>query len=258
MYVYIYICSDESCWCNTGLYAGTHVTLCASLQTVVSSVKCSILNMIDWNEFQIIWEWNGFDVWNIRIIHCSSITITWLYLIVPYDGLVCPSIAMRTARLILVRHEVCVLIILCFWKITTCGPVCTYTNTGHYVKFTFVVWFSLHVLVTCSNVRGRLKFGGGEAFLCELPRLIYLCLCVRATDVSNLMFLYQLQGGTRWRSWLRYCATSRKVAGSIPDDVTGFFHWHNPSGRTMALGLTQHLTKMSTRNISWGEKAAGA
>jgi hypothetical protein len=30
--------------------------------------------------------------------------------------------------------------------------------------------------------------------------------------------------GTRWRSWLRYCATSRKVAGSIPDDITGIFH----------------------------------
>jgi hypothetical protein len=24
--------------------------------------------------------------------------------------------------------------------------------------------------------------------------------------------------------WLRHCATNRKVAGSIPDDVTGFFH----------------------------------
>jgi hypothetical protein len=33
-------------------------------------------------------------------------------------------------------------------------------------------------------------------------------------------------------------ATSRKVVGSIPDDVIGIFHWHNPSGRTMALGLT--------------------
>jgi hypothetical protein len=25
---------------------------------------------------------------------------------------------------------------------------------------------------------------------------------------------------TRWRSWLRHCAASRKVAGSIPDGVT--------------------------------------
>jgi hypothetical protein len=36
--------------------------------------------------------------------------------------------------------------------------------------------------------------------------------------------------------------------------VTGIFHWHNPFGRTMALGSTQPLTEMSTRNISWGDK----
>jgi hypothetical protein len=28
----------------------------------------------------------------------------------------------------------------------------------------------------------------------------------------------------------------------------------NPSSHTMALGLTQHLTEMSTRDISWGIK----
>ena len=60
--------------------------------------------------------------------------------------------------------------------------------------------------------------------------------------------------GTRWRSWLRHCATSQKVAGSIPGGVIGIFRWHNPSGRTVALGLTQPLTEMSTRNISWGAK----
>jgi hypothetical protein len=37
-----------------------------------------------------------------------------------------------------------------------------------------------------------------------------------------------------------------------------FFHLHNPPGRTMALGLTQPLTEISTRNIFWGVKAAGA
>ena len=31
-------------------------------------------------------------------------------------------------------------------------------------------------------------------------------------------------GGTLCRSWLKYCATSRKVAGSIPDCVIGIFH----------------------------------
>ena len=62
--------------------------------------------------------------------------------------------------------------------------------------------------------------------------------------------------GTRWCSWLRHCATSRKVAGSIPDCVIGIFHWHNPSGRTMAMGSTQPLTEMSTRGISWGPKVS--
>jgi hypothetical protein len=62
----------------------------------------------------------------------------------------------------------------------------------------------------------------------------------------------------RWRSWLRQCATNRQIAGSIPDGVSEFFHWHNTSGRTMALGSTQPLTEMSTRNISWGINAAGA
>ena len=36
--------------------------------------------------------------------------------------------------------------------------------------------------------------------------------------------------------------------------VIGILHLHNPSGRTVALGSTQPLTKMSTRNISWGYK----
>jgi len=29
------------------------------------------------------------------------------------------------------------------------------------------------------------------------------------------------------------------------------FQWHIPSGRTMALGSTQPLVKMNTKNISW-------
>ena len=48
-------------------------------------------------------------------------------------------------------------------------------------------------------------------------------------------------------------ATSRKVAGWIPSGITGIFHWHNPSRRTIQL-----LTEMSTRNICWDVKAAGA
>ena len=61
-------------------------------------------------------------------------------------------------------------------------------------------------------------------------------------------------GAVGWRTALQ----AGKVAGSIPDGVIEIFHGHNPSDRTMALGLTQPLIEMSTRNISWGVTAAGA
>ena len=50
----------------------------------------------------------------------------------------------------------------------------------------------------------------------------------------------------------------RLCACSIPDGVIGIFHWHNPSGRTMALGSTQLLRKMSTRRTFWRVKTTGA
>ena len=52
--------------------------------------------------------------------------------------------------------------------------------------------------------------------------------------------------------WLRRCATSRTVPGSIPGGVTAFFTDIFPSDRSMALGSTQPLVQMSTRNIPWG------
>ena len=57
--------------------------------------------------------------------------------------------------------------------------------------------------------------------------------------------------GTQWRSWwLSHCATSRWVAGSIPNYV--IFHWNNPSDNVVPLEYTLPVTEMSTRNISWG------
>jgi hypothetical protein len=47
-------------------------------------------------------------------------------------------------------------------------------------------------------------------------------------------------------------ATSRKVADSILDEVIGFFNLPNPSSRTMALGSTQHLREMCTKNLAGG------
>jgi hypothetical protein len=42
--------------------------------------------------------------------------------------------------------------------------------------------------------------------------------------------------GPRYRSSLSHYATSRKIAGSILDEIIGFFNGPNPSSRTMNLG----------------------
>ena len=79
--------------------------------------------------------------------------------------------------------------------------------------------------------------------------------CLQHVPVLGIEFLRNLiNDGARcwWRSCLRHCGTSRKVAGSIPDGVTGIFHWHNPSGRTVALDSTQPLTEVSTRSTPEG------
>ena len=54
-------------------------------------------------------------------------------------------------------------------------------------------------------------------------------------------------GGTAVAQWLRCCATNRKVAGSIPAGVSGFFIDVNSCP-----GSTRPPTEMSTRSISWG------
>jgi hypothetical protein len=69
--------------------------------------------------------------------------------------------------------------------------------------------------------------------------------------VFNNIYIFRLgaRGGVvGWGTTLQ----TGKVAGSIPNGVTGNFQWHNPSGRTMALGSTQPVTEMSTRCILWG------
>jgi hypothetical protein len=89
-------------------------------------------------------------------------------------------------------------------------------------------------------------------FSLEMLSQTFLILRWIQRDVINLHSFSWKVWGTLWRSWMRHSATSCKVAGSIPDSGVGIFHWHNPTGRTVALGLTQPVTEMSTRNISWG------
>jgi hypothetical protein len=90
-----------------------------------------------------------------------------------------------------------------------------------------------------------------RTFVC-LRYLYHTCSIPHLPRLPRFDQPNNIKPGTAVAQWLRYCATDRKVTGSIPDGVIGIFHWHNPSNRTMALGSTQLLTEMSTRSISWG------
>jgi hypothetical protein len=64
---------------------------------------------------------------------------------------------------------------------------------------------------------------------------------------SLIIFLYFVARGSvvGWGTKLQ--------AGSIPDEVIGFFNWPNPCSSTMALGSAQPLTEMNTGNLPGGK-----
>jgi hypothetical protein len=48
--------------------------------------------------------------------------------------------------------------------------------------------------------------------------ILLFCKCIRNGPTDGLIQRHAVA------QWLRHCATNRKVAGSIPDGVTGIFH----------------------------------
>ena len=76
--------------------------------------------------------------------------------------------------------------------------------------------------------------------------LFIVFLLLVSFNYCVINWLLHRLGGARWRSRLRYCASS------IPEGVSGIFHSPNPAGRPIALGSTQGLTEMSTIGISFG------
>jgi hypothetical protein len=83
--------------------------------------------------------------------------------------------------------------------------------------------------------------------------------------VSKLILFKQIQNVISISGNLNFCttvrkehyATSRKVVGSISDDVTVFFSRPNTSSRIMAPRSAQSLTEMSTRKLP-GDKGLPA
>jgi hypothetical protein len=197
----------------------------------------------------------------------------------------------RTEKHSVLRHRVQLLVTLCqvgcdrretnFASLDFCHSLLTcYVNGGKHMRQTFLkqrggrdvfifhyalsqnckkkatVSFAVCVCLSASPSvwTARLPLDGFwwnlifEYFFQKVSRKFKFCL--NLTRLTGT--LHEDRGPLMVAQWLRYCATSRKVASSIPDGAIGIFHWHNPSDRTMALGSTQPLTEMSTRSNSWG------
>ena len=71
----------------------------------------------------------------------------------------------------------------------------------------------------------------------------------RVRNITDKIPVFRLPPRSRWD--LRSSEILHSIV-VISDGIIGIFHWHNPPGRTMVLELTQPLTELSTRNISWG------
>ena len=118
-----------------------------------------------------------------------------------------------------------------------------------------ILKYSDTVKKSVAAIRGSTMFSllnvGNQTFyfLCynQLKHNYIIAVCI--TTVFCVIYTATC-GGPGVRYWLRRCAASRTVRGSIPGGVIGFFSDIFPSDCFMALGSTQPLEKMSTRNIS--------
>jgi hypothetical protein len=136
-----------------------------------------------------------------------------------------------------------------FWHCSLCGHSLFWCFISMYFSKCFYIQFQAQSFceLICNTHRRHC-----------LPIAASLVACHFITSSQTFRLAHIITGvrggAVGWGTALQ----NQKVVGSIPDGAIGIFHWHNPSSCTLALGLTQPLTEMSTRNISWGVKAAGA
>ena len=74
----------------------------------------------------------------------------------------------------------------------------------------------------------------------------------------NIHVLYGSVVGTSVAQWLRCCATNRKVAGSIPDGVSGYFIDIKSFRSHYGPGIDSASNRNEYQEYSLGVKAAGA
>jgi len=115
-----------------------------------------------------------------------------------------------------------------------------------YTLLHFVGYFSMN----CDMMHGSTNIKHNRR-VTALQKIKGFCKILSIFGIFSHSTLHQ--GGTRWSSLLRHCATSRKTADSTPDGVIAIFFIDH----TMNVASTQPLTETSTRNTSLGVQAAG-
>ena len=118
-------------------------------------------------------------------------------------------------------------------------PIPSPPNPCHAVTLT-VLQYRHH---TVAFVQSAGKIYDSEP--CDIGMDLPLSSNVRVSSLN--VNCIQDGGGTRWRHKPEGCGFDSR-----------WCHWNFFSGRTVARDLNQPIREMSTRNISWGVKAAGA
>jgi hypothetical protein len=138
----------------------------------------------------------------------------------------------------------------------TCSDIPTCVISGFRLVFENCILLRNYAVITttrCVITRKSAFLRYAHLFLTTFKRVRYVsdepCKCFRLQSAFRFSEV-TVSWGTRWRSWLRQCATSRRVAASIPDGVTGIFHWQL-FWPHYGHGVDPASTEMSARNISW-------
>jgi len=118
---------------------------------------------------------------------------------------------------------------LFFFQSALCGPTLLHSPAG-------VLWTVLYLLL---NVNARVVFQPLEPVKLSTPE---------CAEVCKALFPDGVCGGTV--GWGTSLQAGR--LDSFPDGVIRIFYWLNPSGHTVALGLTQPVTEMCVMGVSWG------
>jgi hypothetical protein len=127
-----------------------------------------------------------------------------------------------------------------------------YVQPTYHKSYT-ISWYWTSFLLSACVSRHQFLWGHKTPDWC---RSQLRCLVIRGLDKSSEMTVSKDA-----YSMLRLVAAlPHKVEGRGFHSRWGrwIFYWLNPPGRTMAMGSTQLLTELSTRDISWGVNAAGA